>query len=103
MILPGGNIEEIISVWDEASLRDQAFRSILILKINELIQNNFNLLVQLLYRIDVDESRLKKVLSENASEVTAPLIAGLMIDRQLQKIKLRKEMKKNDIDEEDNG
>jgi len=101
MMQPGENIEEIISVWDEGILKDQEFRSNLIAKINELIDNNFNLLVQLLYRIDVDETTLKKVLSENASEDTAPLIAGLMIDRQLQKIKFRGEMKRNGGSEED--
>lgn len=55
-------------------------------KMNELIKNNFNHLVQILYRIDVSEERLKKVLKDNPNEDAGKIIAQLIIERQQQKI-----------------
>ncbi|MBS1639486.1 MAG: hypothetical protein JSR12_05470 [Bacteroidetes bacterium] len=53
--------------------------------INNLIANNFSALVQLLYKIDVDEKKLKKVLSENKNTDAAALIANMIIERLKQK------------------
>jgi hypothetical protein len=63
--------------------------------LNELIQNDFNQLINLLYRIDVDEQKLKKTLKENAGDAGL-IIAELIIQRQLQKLKTRKEFGKNE-------
>ena len=57
----------------------------------ELILNNFELLIQLLYRIDVSESKLKKLLLENQNEDAGKMIAALIIERQIQKIKSTKD------------
>ena len=62
----------------------------LALQMNELIKNNFHLLVQLLYRIDVSEIKLKQVLKENPNEDAGKMIARLIIERQQQKIISRK-------------
>ncbi len=72
-------------------------------QINELINQNFSRLVQLLYRADISEPRLKKLLKENAGENAGLLIARLLIERQLQKIKTRQAFKQNnrDISEEE--
>lgn len=61
--------------------------------INELINHNFQQLVQILYRIDVNESRLKKLLNDNPQQDAGKLIARLIIERQLQKIKLKQEFR----------
>jgi hypothetical protein len=64
-------------------------------RINYLINNNFQELIRLLYRIDIDEHRLKYMLEE--PEVNAgTLIADLIIERQMQKIASRKKYKTND-------
>jgi hypothetical protein len=72
-------------------------------KMNELIKNDFNHLVQILYRIDVNEARLKQVLKDNPNEDAGKIIAQLIIERQQQKIISRNEFKKQqeDIDEEE--
>jgi hypothetical protein len=57
--------------------------------INQLIQNSFEQLVHLLYRIDVDEKKLKTVLLNNSGRDAGILIAELIINRQLQKIQSR--------------
>ena len=64
--------------------------------INYLIQHNFNQLLNHLYRIDINESRLQQLLRENTGEDAAQIIAQLIIERQLQKIQTRREFKKND-------
>jgi hypothetical protein len=62
-------------------------------EINGLIRKDFNQLVQILYRIDVNEARLKQVLKDNPNEDAGKIIAALIIERQLQKIKSRQEFK----------
>jgi len=70
--------------------------------INYLINHDFEKLVSLLYRIDVSENKLKNLLLENKNTNAGALIAELIIERQLQKIKTRKEFsaKPNESNEE---
>ncbi|HSZ86512.1 MAG TPA: hypothetical protein VK787_10800 [Puia sp.] len=74
----------------------------LIAHINDLINNNFEELINVLYRVDVSEAKLKILLKENAE--SAFVIADLIIERQLQKIKTREQFKstgkKENSDEE---
>jgi hypothetical protein len=51
------------------------------LTINELIKNDFSRLVQILYRIDVSEEKLKYILQLNPNEDAAKLIAAVIIER----------------------
>ncbi len=69
--------------------------------INKLIAGDFNKLLSLLYKIDVDESRLKNLLKENANEDPGKIIARLIIERQMQKLKSRREMNPNKDDVND--
>lgn len=73
----------------------------LIFLINQLIVHDFNALVQLLYRIDVDERKLKKVLSNNIERDAASVIADLIIERQIQKTKSRKTFHRDNTSEEE--
>ena len=65
------------------------------------MEKDFQKLVAILYRLDVSETKLKKLLSENHHADAALLIADLMIERQVQKIKSRQQFHQrgNDIDE----
>jgi hypothetical protein len=65
-------------------------------QINYLIQTDFQKLVLLLYRIDVNEARLKLLLKEYPGEDAGKMIADLIIERQLQKIKSRQQFKRQD-------
>src|ERR1700682_1591684 len=69
--------------------------------ISHLIQTNFQKLVSLLYRVDVSEPKLKILLKENPDADAGRIIADLIIERQLQKIKSREENKNNNIVPED--
>lgn len=58
--------------------------------INQLLDRDMGRLMNALYRIDVNESKVKQVLvSEQPGEI-APKLADLIIDRQLQKVITRK-------------
>ena len=60
---------------------EQLGPSDLIAFINDCIQHDFNKLVQLLYRIDVSEEKLKYILQLNPYEDAAKLIAAVIIER----------------------
>jgi hypothetical protein len=70
-------------------------------KMNIMIQTDFGALVQLLYRIDVNESRLRALLQENAGENAGRVIARLIIERQWQKIETRRRFRSNADGEEE--
>lgn len=71
--------------------------------INNLIKNDFDKLITYLYRIDVNEQKLKTVLQQNPQEDAGNIIATLIIERQQQKIKIREQFSKphDNFDEEE--
>lgn len=66
--------------------------------INRLIKNDFDKLIAYLYRIDVSEEKLKNLLQQNPREDAGNIIATLIIERQVQKIKSREHFSKRDHD-----
>jgi hypothetical protein len=80
------------------------FRKFIIRRINEWINNDFEHLLYLLYRIDVHEDKVRRMLKDQKGEDASEIIADLIIDRQKQKIETRKLFRFNkpsDISEED--
>lgn len=76
--------------------------SILKQEINNLISHNFEKLVSILYRIDVSEKKLRILLQENKTSDAAGIIADLIIERQLEKLRTRNQFNENpNIPEED--
>lgn len=75
----------------EEGILMQALQEKLIVFINDLIQNNFQRLVAILYKVDVDENKLKRILKEDAGKDAADIIARLIIEREIQKIETRKQ------------
>jgi uncharacterized protein YwgA len=69
--------------------------------INHLINTDFEKLIFYLYRIDVNETKMKKLLQQEEGVNAGQLIARLIIDRQLQKIKSRAENRTDAVDNED--
>jgi hypothetical protein len=89
--------ELAIPLPDEES--SQQLHAVLAAYVNGLLNKNFEQLVNLLYRLDVNEYKLKKLLKDNPETDAALLIADLIIERQLQKIRTRNEFKRKDKDE----
>jgi hypothetical protein len=89
-----------INLIDEnptANIREE-----LIHLINELINKDFYALIQLLYRIDVNEKKIRLYLNENSVNDSAPVLADLIIERQIEKIESRKKFtQKNKIEDDE--
>ena len=84
-------IEETIS---ERSSEEQ--RKVLVTFIDDLLRNDFNRLLSILYRVDISEEKLKRMLAENKDTQvrSAELIAQLLIKREQEKIISRAKYKR---------
>lgn len=84
--------KELDAAWPNtlsaAELREQ-----LVAFIDQLINKDFQRLLAILYRIDVDEARLRLLLQQQADRPAAEIIADSIIDRQQQKIESRKKFR----------
>ena len=96
------DIENLLVVLDASSV-DLRQREQLAAAINDCILTDFDKLLQILYRLDIDEARLRALLNEIPGKDAGIIIADLIIDRQAQKIKSRRQFNQrdNDINEED--
>ncbi|WP_320418573.1 hypothetical protein [Tenacibaculum sp. IB213877] len=80
---------------EDANITYEQLVKILSEELNELIQSDFNKVLNILYRIDVDEHKISKALATNPENRSAGIIlAELIIERQLQKIYYRKHFNK---------
>ena len=77
------------------SVTEEELILLLSAKINDLIQNDFSSLLTLLYRIDVDERKLKAMLQQNPDSDAGLLIAHMVLDRQKQKQATRKQFRED--------
>ncbi len=96
--------EKIIAVTNSIQESpSQELRNQLIAFVNDLINKDFNALVQLLYRIDVNEKKLKQLLQQNKNIDASLIIADLIIKRQLQKIATGKQFNNTKKSPPDDG
>lgn len=84
------SLSQLVAIAVAEHIRWEEFELSLREKINDLIQNDFSKLVECLYRIDIDEAKLKSLLNRQANVDAAIIISQLIIERQLQKIRDRK-------------
>jgi len=88
---------EIIRVLDlPVSEKDTNLHEQLANRINDLLVTNLDRLISILYRMDVNESKIKRVLAENEGTDAGKLIADLMIERQQEKILAKKKYRMMD-------
>jgi hypothetical protein len=84
------NIEELLNLNRQlTALEKLEIKEQLISYINHLLLLDFNKLVQILYRVDVDEKKLKRLLRENKETDAAIIIANLLIERLEEKEKTK--------------
>lgn len=70
--------------------------------VNEMIDRDFGGLLNLLYRLDINETKLRKLLEDIPNEDAGRIIAAMIIERQLQKKKSKEMFKQEgEISEED--
>ncbi|HVI48870.1 MAG TPA: hypothetical protein VM802_28645 [Chitinophaga sp.] len=72
-------------------------------KLAILISEDFRQFVFILYRIDIPEKKVKQILHESAASGADPYkpIAALIINRQLEKIKLRAAFKRDNLPDDE--
>ncbi len=87
------NINQSLDISMQETVSLEELHHDLATHINHLINHDFEKLVYYLYRIDVDENRMKQLLEAEEGENAAGLVADLIIERQLQKIKSRQQTK----------
>lgn len=91
------HIEQLLNLNNQlTALQKLEMKERLIEYINHLLLHDFNKLVQILYRVDVDEKKLKELLQQNAHTDAAVIIADLLIQRQEEKIKTKEAFKQSD-------
>lgn len=73
-----------LSVDEKAGIKNE-----LSAYLNYLLVNDFSALVQILYRVDVSEQRLKTILKENKEADAGDLLSELIMHRQEEKTILR--------------
>lgn len=61
--------------------------------ISHLLDHDFERLLQIMYRIDIDENRFKEVLQSEESKEIAAKLARMVLDRELEKVRTRAEYK----------
>jgi hypothetical protein len=84
-------ISENISLIPAANLFSlEEFKKYLTEKLKFLLDEKFDILVNILYRIDISEKKLSQLFSGKNRDSIPAALADLIIERQLQKIRLRK-------------
>ncbi|UKJ06827.1 hypothetical protein [Solitalea lacus] len=86
--------ESDLSIPITAEEQFQLLRQRIITRVNEMLSADFSGLLNILYRADVNEDRLKQALAENP-ELPGEVIADAYIQRQLQKIETRRKYSQN--------
>jgi hypothetical protein len=82
-------LNESLEVSLPASLNRDELEAQLAEIINHLIIQDFSKLIQLLYRVDVSEQKLKDLLKQYSNTAAGSIIARLIIERQEKKIESR--------------
>lgn len=68
----------------------EEFRKYLTEKMKEMLDKNYNLLINTLYRIDISEKKLSQLFAAKNKESIPEKLADLIIERQIEKINFRK-------------
>jgi hypothetical protein len=94
--------DTIISATDLIDEKSkEKIREELIHLVNELINKDFHALIQLLYRIDVNEKKISLYLNENSDKDSASVLADLIIERQIEKRESRKKFNQKNYEDDE--
>lgn len=73
------------------------FRAYLTSKLTKMLDEDYNGVINLLYRIDVNEEKLNELFSSSNKDFIPASLADLIINRQIEKIKWRMKIKNGEI------
>lgn len=97
---------DVFSLLNESYLtlppqQQQKEREALVRYLNDLLLHDFPSLVQLLYRVDVPEKKVKEVLKQHPDRDAGELIADLLIERIEEKRAAKKAFRQSSDDSEE--
>lgn len=72
------------------NISESHLREVLVKTFEYLIEDDFQKLLQILYRADVDQYKLKELLEQTEGKSSAEIIADAYIERQLAKVEMWK-------------
>ena len=77
--------------------RLEEFRKYLTEKMTDMLDKNYNLLINTLYRIDISEKKLSELFSSKNKDSIPQKLADIIIERQIQKINFRKRYREGNL------
>jgi len=77
--------------------RLEEFRKYLTEKMKDMLDKNYNLLINTLYRIDISEKKVSELFSSKNKELIPEKLADLIIERQIEKINFRKRYREGNL------
>lgn len=91
-------VKNVSLVFDMESfdIRLEEFQIKLRERVAELLQKDFARLINILYRLDVNEEKLKSEIYNQHASDAAELISKLIIERQLEKLQTRWQQRSNE-------
>lgn len=95
------SLSQWVALPDTGKINWEEFEHALQQRINDLIQHDFQRLIEILYRVDIDEAGLKALLQQERDKDAAIIISRLIIERQLQKIKDRNKFNSSNYSDEE--
>jgi hypothetical protein len=87
-----GMLEEARECW----MDPDAFRKELALRIQWLLDHQFERFMNILYRIDIDEAVSARIFTDTAADRLAITFADVIIERQLEKVRTRRRFSANE-------
>jgi hypothetical protein len=94
--------EQSVNTGLELVNTEEALLQWLEIRLNDLILHHFETLLFLLYRIDIDEAQVRKMLSTRAQENAGRILAELILKRQKEKLAWREKLKGYGTDGDEN-
>jgi len=88
-------LDSLIPAGDFKTLEE--FKVYLTDRLTFLLDNKYDTLINILYRIDVPEDRLSKLFAEPNRDYIPSALADLIIERSLQKVRFRQKYKNGEL------
>ena len=87
--------DSLIPAGDFKTLEE--FKTYLTNRLAYLLDNKYDTLINILYRIDVSEEKLSELFTEQNRDYIPAALANLIIERSLQKVRFRQKYKNGKI------
>jgi len=88
-------LDSLIPMGDFETLEE--FKAYLTDRLAFLLDNKYDKLINILYRIDVPEDKLSKLFAEQNRDYIPASLADLIIERSLQKVNIRQKYKNGEL------